>query len=318
MIKYLSLALVILILSGCSTMLGTRKIATPAQNTVAKQEKKVEVVLEKITENEKGKKIQTAALAAGIQHSLNQVTNPPVQVETARTLNERVVSIVGSPHIDEINRIKATVDLLNSEVAEERKKGESLLALRDAEITKLQKEKSELKEKYDDEVENMTKTAEKIATGSDEKQMIINQMSGMFGLNAVFWGIKKFFFSALTFVVVGSVIFIILRLLSTMNPIAGAVFSVFNMVGSVIISLLKALVPKAFEMCNFVSSTSRDKYKGALVKVVDAIQTLREKKEQNSEKSHTLEDVLSCLDREMNDSDKALINEILIEQKWKK
>ena len=142
-------------------MLGTRKIATPAQNTVAKQEKKVEVVLEKITENEKGKKIQTAALAAGIQHSLNQVTNPPVQVETAKVLNERVVSIIGSPHIDEINRIKATVDLLNSEVAEERKKGESLLALRDAEITKLQKEKSELKEKYDDEVENMTETAEK-------------------------------------------------------------------------------------------------------------------------------------------------------------
>lgn len=318
MIKYISLALVILILSGCSTMLGTRKIATPAQNTVAKQEKKVEVVLEKITENEKGKKIQTAALAAGIQHSLNQVTNPPVQVETAKVLNERVVSIIGSPHIDEINRIKATVDLLNSEVAEERKKGESLLALRDAEITKLQKEKSELKEKYDDEVENMTETAEKIAMGSDEKQMIINQMGGMFGLNAVFWGIKKFFFSALTFVIVGSVIFIILRLLSTMNPIAGAVFSVFNMVGSVIVSLLKALVPKAFEMCNFVSSTSRDKYKGALVKVVDAIQTLREKKEQNSEKSYTLEDVLSCLDREMNDSDKALINEILIEQKWKK
>jgi len=82
--------------------------------------------------------------------------------------------------------------------------------------------------------------------------------------------------------------------------------------------LLKALVPKAFEMCNFVSSTSRDKYKGALVKVVDAIQTLREKKEQGSEKSYTLEDVLACLDREMNDGDKALINEILIEQKWKK
>jgi len=318
MIKYLSLALVILILSGCSTTLGTKKIATPAQDAITKQEGKTEVILEKIDKNEKDKKIQTAALSAGIQHSLNQVTNPPVQVETAKTLNERVVSIVGSPHIDEIKRIKATVDLLNSEVAEERKKGESLLTLRDAQIAKLQKEKSELKEKYDDEVENMTATAEKIATSSDEKQMIINQMGGMFGLNAVFWGIKKFFFSALTFVIVGSVVFIILRLLSTMNPIAGAVFSIFNMVGSVIISLLKALVPKAFEMCNFVSSTSRDKYKGALVKVVDAIQTLREKKEQNSEKSYTLEDVLSCLDREMNDSDKALINEILIEQKWKK
>lgn len=318
MSKYFSLALVVLILSGCSATLGTGKQATPAQNTITKQEKKAAAILESIDKNEKGKKVQTAVLSAGIQHSLAQVPNPPVQVETAKSLNERVVSIVGSPHLDEINRVKATVDLLNSQVAEERKKGEALLALRDAQIVKLQKEKVELKEQYDDEVEDMTDAAKKVAKGSDDKQMVIEEMSGMFGLNAVFWGIKKFFFNALTFLIVGAVVFVILRLLSTMNPIAGSIFSVFSMVGSVFVGLLKTLTPKSFEMCNFVSSASRDKYKAALVKIVDAIQTLREKKKQNSEKSYTLEDVLTCLDKEMNDADKSLINEILIEQKWKK
>jgi PBP1b-binding outer membrane lipoprotein LpoB len=53
MIKYLSLALVILILSGCSTTLGTKKIATPAQDAITKQEGKTEVILEKIDKNEK-------------------------------------------------------------------------------------------------------------------------------------------------------------------------------------------------------------------------------------------------------------------------
>jgi len=309
---------ILLILTGCSTLIPIKKQVDVSQRTIAIQEKKVAETTDSIVKNDKNKKIQTSSLSTGIQYSLSQVTNPPVQVVTANALNDRVISIVGSPHLDEIKRIKATVDLLNSEIESERKKGEALLLDRDEIIIKLQKEKSDLKDKYDDEIEDMTNVANKIAKGSDEKQATIEEMGGMFGLNAIFWGVKKFFFSCLTVNIVGVVIFIILRLLSTMNPIAGAVFSVFNMVGSVIVSLLKTLVPKSFEMCNFVSSTNRDKYKGALVKVVDAIQTLREKKNQNSEKSYTLEDVLSCIDREMNDGDKALINEILIEQKWKK
>ncbi len=317
MSKYLCLVLAILILSGCSTTLSSSAPSTTAQNAISKQEKKTAETLKAITENEKNKKIQTSALSVGIQHSLNQVTNPPVQVETAKSLNERVVSIVGSPHLDEIKRIKATVDLLNSQVAEERAKGQALLEKRDAQIAKLQKEKSELKEKYDEEVEDMADKAKEAAKASDAKQTTLDNMSGMFGLNAVFWGIKKFFFNFLTFIIVGGVIFIILRILSTMNPIAGALFSVFNMAASVLVSLLKSLTPKAFEMCNFVSSTSRDKYKKTLTKVVDVIQDLIEKKKHASEKTYTLENVLSRLSEEMNDDEKALINEILIEQKWK-
>ena len=113
--------------------------------------------------NNKGKRIQTSTLAQGIQYSLNQVTNPPIQVDTAKSLNERVVSIVGSPHIDEINRIKATVDLLNSAVEEERKKGLELLAKRDEVINKLQKEKVELNEQYDDQLLQLTSKAKEVA-----------------------------------------------------------------------------------------------------------------------------------------------------------
>ena len=100
-------------LSGCFSTIKPAKQIDDNQKVIAKEEKKVDSTLVEIEKNDKGKKIQTSTLAQGIQHSLNQVTNPPIQVETAKSLNERVVSIVGSPHIDEIKRIKATVDLLN-------------------------------------------------------------------------------------------------------------------------------------------------------------------------------------------------------------
>ena len=101
-----------------------------------------------------------------------------------------MVSIVGSPHIDEINRIKATVDLLNSAVEEERKKGQELLLKRDELINKLQKEKVELNEQYDDQLWELTDKAKEVAKEADQNKAVLDSMSGMFGLNAVFWGLK--------------------------------------------------------------------------------------------------------------------------------
>ena len=246
--KLLFLPFILLILTGCFSTIKPSKQIDDNQKIIAKEEKKVDNTLVDIEKNDKGKKIKTSALAQGIQYSLNQVTNPPIQVDTAKSLNERVVSIVGSPHIDEINRIKATVDLLNSAVEEERKKGLELLAKRDELINKLQKEKVELNEQYDDQLWQLTDKAKEVAKEADQNKAVLDSMSGMFGLNAVFWGLKKFVFSALTAITIFVVVFVILRLLATAHPAAGAVFSIFNMLGSTVISLVKTLSPKAFEM----------------------------------------------------------------------
>ena len=227
--KLVFLPFILLILTGCFSTIKPSKQIDDNQKIIAKEEKKVDNTLVDIEKNDKGKKIQTSALAQGIQYSLNQVTNPPIQVDTAKSLNERVVSIVGSPHIDEINRIKATVDLLNSAVEEERKKGLELLAKRDELINKLQKEKVELNEQYDDQLWQLTDKAKEVAKEADQNKAVLDSMSGMFGLNAVFWGLKKFVFSALTAITIFVVVFVILRLLATVHPAAGAVFSIFNM-----------------------------------------------------------------------------------------
>jgi len=304
-------------LSGClSSKIVPAKQVTTSQEVVAKQEKKVDDTMVEIEKVDKGKRVQTASLSIGIQHSLNKISNAPVQVDTAKALNERVISIVGSPHIDEIKRIKATVDLLNSQVAEERKKGEELLSQRDEIINKLQKEKSELKDKYDDQLWQMTDKAKEVAKEADQNKAVLDSMSGMFGLNAVFWGLKKFFISALTTIVIFVVIFVVLRLLATVHPAAGAAFSIFNMIGSILLSLVKALTPKAFELANFASKDTVNEFKSPLVKIVDVIQELKEKQKESPDRVYPLAEILKRFDKEMDSDEKNLIDGILREQKW--
>jgi len=314
--RQMTVMMFIFLLTGCSSIIKPSKQIDDNQKVIAKEEKKVEATVVEIEKNNKGKRIQTSTLAQGIQYSLNQVTNPPIQVDTAKSLNERVVSIVGSPHIDEINRIKATVDLLNSAVEEERKKGLELLAKRDEVINKLQKEKVELNEQYDDQLLQLTSKAKEVAKEADQNKAVLDSMSGMFGLNAVFWGLKKFIFSALTTITIFIVVFIILRLLATVNPIAAAAFSIFDMIGSLFVSLFKGLTPKAFEMNDFVHKDKVDEFKSPLVKIIDVIQELKEKQKESSDRVYPLTEILKRFDNEMDSHEKDLIKDILKEQKW--
>jgi hypothetical protein len=141
-------------------------------------------------------------------------------------------------------------------------------------------------------------------------------MSGMFGLNAVFWGLKKFIVSALTAILVFVVVFVLLRLLATVHPAAAAAFSIFNMLGSAIISILKALTPKAFEMCNFATKNKVDEFKSPLVKIVDVIQELKVKQKESPDRVYPLNELLKRFEKEMDSDEKDLIDNILREQKW--
>lgn len=302
-------------LMGCSVIKPSKQISNN-QDLLSKQEQKIEATIGEIEKNDKGKKVQTSALSVGIQYSLQNITNPPVEVSTAKSLNDRVLSIIGSPHIDEANRIRATVDLLNSSVAEEREKGEALLAERDLLIAKLQKQNDFLESRYDSELQVINDRAKLIAKQADEKQAVINSMGGFFGLNAVFWGLKKFFVSCFTWIVVFGVIFLILRVLSTVNPIAGVAFSIFNMLGASVIGVIKYLTPKAFELSNFTSSQEYNKMKGTLVKIVDSVQELIVKQKDSPDKAFTIEDALDKFSKEMDRSEKETVKTLLKEQKW--
>lgn len=66
--KFLTLTVFILFLAGCSTAVIPGKQVSVAQDAIAKQEKKIDTTSDELVKNDKGKKIQTAVLAQGIQY----------------------------------------------------------------------------------------------------------------------------------------------------------------------------------------------------------------------------------------------------------
>lgn len=319
----LKLSLLVLFLSfffvgaTCSKVPDSKPVTTE-QKDLEDKKKQAEETLEKIGKKEDLQKAQAAGLAQGVNYSLNQITNPTVEVKTAITLNDRIMSILGSPKMDETKKIKEIVDLLNSRVEDEKKKGESLLESKDKEITKLQKEKEKLQQEYDEQIFELTEQARVAAENADAKQQTLNAMGGWFGLNAVWWGLKKFFFTSLTFIIVFVILFIILRVLSTVNPIAAAAFAFFDMIGSLVVSTFKALTPKAFEMSKLVSAEKFDEYRSPLVKIIDIIQEFKVEQEKEPSKVITIQFILDKFDREMDRTEKELIKSILRKLNWKK
>lgn len=307
----------LIVICGCATIRPGKQV-TKNQDKIAEAEKKVENTLDDLEKNKKGRQIQTSVLAAGAQYSLSKVTNAPIEVDTAQKLTERIVSIQGQPHLDELQKIKQTVDFLNSTLKEERAKGLQLLNERDALIIQLQKEKAELKDKYDLQMWDMNEKSKEVAKKADENLATINSMNSMFGLGAVVYGLKRFFVSCVTILITISVIFIILRLLAATNPIAAGAFSIFNLVGSAIVGVMKGLTPKAFEMTGFVEKGSRDIFKEPLTKIVDVVQEFKEKIKDRPDAMFSLKDILQRFDKDMDESDKDVIEDILVEQKWKR
>jgi len=317
-LSFLVLFLCFFFVGATCSKVPVSKPVTTEQKNLEEKRNQAEETLEKIGKKEDLQKAQAAGLAQGVNYSLNQITNPTVEVKTAITLNDRIMSILGSPKMDETKKIKEIVDLLNSRVEDEKKKGESLLESKDKEITKLQKEKEKFQQEYDKQIFELKEQARVAAENADAKQQTLNEMGGWFGLNAVWWGLKKFFFTSLTFIIVFVILFIILRVLSTVNPIAAAAFAFFDMIGSLVVSTFKTLTPKAFEMSKLVSSEKFNQYRSPLVKIIDIIQEFKKEQEQQPTKVISIQSILEKFDREMDKPEKNLVKEILKELNWEK
>jgi hypothetical protein len=306
---------VVIFLSGCALFSPNTKQNTKNQDKLDKVVQKSETTKTDIAKSEQDKLNQAATFSYGINYSLNQVTNVTQPVATALLLNGRIMSIVGSPQLDEMNKITQIVDLLNSEVTKEKEKGKKLLANKDEEVKELQAANTELKTKYEQQIGDLIAKSKDIARTGDNAQATVNEMSGNFGLNAVWWGLKRFVFTSITAILIFVVVFLLLRIASATNPIAAAVFSVFNVIGSGILQLIKGLTPKAVEISKLVNVEEHNKYKETLDKVVDTIETFKLKCELGN-KQCTLGEVLEELDRVMDQKDKDCIKDILKDQKW--
>jgi hypothetical protein len=263
-----------------------------------------------------GEKLQAVStLAAGTDYSLKSVTNPPVQVKTAIDFNSRILSIAGNPNVDELNKIKQITDLLNSELEKEREKGNRLLKQKDGEILELQNKQKDIQNRYELQIKGLEVQATQVAKKADLLQVTVDEVNSWMGLGGVMYGLKRFVSIGVTGILIFLICFMVLRFLAASNPIAGAIFSIVEHIVAFIINILKGVAPKAVEFSKHIELPKFNRYKNTLDSIVDTIESLKNLQKKTGI-NYTLKDVTDELDRNLNDSEKVLIDELKIVNKY--
>lgn len=278
---------------------------------------KIEKTEKEISQNDKAKIEQISVFAAGTDYSLNKVTNPPTEVVVAKDMNNRVISLSGTPAVDELKRIYKIVDDLTSQLEIERKRGEFELDKKDKEVLRIQKESEALVKEKDSLIKKYMDLASDTAKRADSYKENLDQMDKWFGLGAVWYGIKKFI-KTMTWILLGfGIVYLLLRAFAQTNPAVAAIFSIFEMILSGFIKLIEGLAPRASEFAGNVSGKLFNGYKNTLTKIVDTLELLKEReKTLNGTKQYTISELQSELSKAMDDSDKDRINKIQSELKW--
>lgn len=297
---YLFLLISVVFLTGCKS-LNIEKVLKSKDDLA---QTRVE-----FNKNNEEKLSTIATISSGTEYSLSKLNNPPSEVKTAIDLNNRVINIAGNPNLDELEKIKKTVDLLNSQVDEERERGKRQLQEKDFEIVALQAQRKAIESQYEEKIKGMEAQSLEIAKKADKLQTTVDQVNSWFGLGGVFYGLKRFVTTAFTGICIFLILFTVLRFLSTVNPIAGAIFSIFEHIASYVILIIKGIVPKSIEFSKFTPTARFDNYKDALDTVVDTLENMKNI-QHHGDKNYSLNDVFNELDKNLNDPEKKLIAEL--------
>lgn len=285
----------LLLLSGC----------IPSSNLKKIQDRKdqITIIREEYSENSKNKLNEIATYSAGTDYSLNKIENPQVEVETAIELNNRIINLAGNPNLNDLDKIKETVDLLTSTIQSERLRGQQQLRERDQTILNLQTQLNEINSKYEAQIELLKKEATLVALKADQYEETIDEVNSYMGLGAIWYGLKKFISQGLIIIIIFILVFIALKFAANMNPIAASLFAIFEYLGGYIISIVKGILPNSTACINLVDS----KYKTVLSRYVSLFEKL---KLSNQPNNFTLEEIFKTFSSELNREDKNLITEI--------
>jgi hypothetical protein len=311
-------ALVVITIVGCSSILKSNEgVFGKAQKADDALDAKIRLVENaQAQKNEERLSHIGAWSKGGVEHSLAKVTNAPPEVVVAKEMNERVEALAGNPDFKEVQAIEVIVDNLLSKVDATKLAGEKALAVKDKEINKLQTTIKQLDSQREDEIAKAFAQADLNAQKADQYQATLNQMDKFFGLGAVFYGLKRFVVSSMWVLGIGSVLFLILRVFASSNPIAGAVFEIFSRVGSWVINIVEMVLPKAAEKAGHIAIKIADGYKSALTKVVDGIQ-MAKSKATAAGKPASLQDALDEAEKTMTAEEKDIIEELKKALNWK-
>jgi bacterioferritin (cytochrome b1) len=302
------IAIGLLSLTSCAVFTNKGKAAKAEEESRTN----IDNVENKISSNISDKLDEVGVLAYGTDIALSKVDEPTVEVEVAKDMNKRVMSLSGSPSLEKMKEMQDTIDKLTSDLDIERDAGKTKLNIKDAEITKLQTETKFLTQARDAEIRKYMGIAQQAAANADAYKSELDKLDSFMGLGAIWYGLKKFVVRSMWILGIGSILFMVLRLASMSNPIAASIFSIFNVIGSWVVNGIKLLVPKALEFAGNTATSVFNAYRGTMYKLIDSIQTLKEQQRKNgdSNKKFTLDELMDELTKTMSDDDKSRIVEI--------
>jgi hypothetical protein len=310
---YLSFILGIsLLITGCSVF----KHSGDSSKLEEKNRAKIVNVDGQIKNNTSQKLDTIAQLAYGTDYALSKVNEPPREVTVARNMNQRIVSLTGSPTIEKIKEMQQMIDKLTAQLAIERDRGEKALNEKDEQINLLQSQAKNLDVLKDSEIRKYIQAAQEMAANADAYKAELNKMDQFMGLGAVWYGVKKFVVNSMWILGIGGVLFIILRIASFSNPLAASIFSIFSTIGSWFIKAIEFAIPKAVQTAGHVAENVFNVYKSTLSKIVDGIQLVKDRSLTTGEKPN-IEDVLNEVAKSMNTEEKEIVDEIKKALHWK-
>ena len=313
-------AIVLTILVGCSSLLDNNEgVFGKAQATNQKADTKIRVVENQQAQANEDKLAHIGAWSqGGVEHALNQITNDvPKEVVVAKEMNARVEALAGKPDFKEVELIKGIVDDLLSQVQTTRVEGEKALAQKDKEIAAIQAQDKQLDAQRENEIAAALLQSDANAKVADQYKATLNDMDKWGGLGAVWYGLHKFVVRMAWVLGIGGVLFFILRILASSNPIAGAIFNIFEQMGSWVVNTISLILPKALSIAGNVTTEVYNGTKSALTSIVDSVETVK-LQQAASGKPATIQDLLDAAEATMTPADKAQIEKIKLQLGWVK
>lgn len=312
-------ALVLISIVGCKTLLDNNQgVFGKAQETHQKADTQIRLVENKQAQSDEDKLAHIGAWSqGGVEYSLDKLTNNIPEVKVAKEMNARVEALAGKPDFKEVEAIKGIVDDLLSQVEKTRISGEKALADKDKQIAKIQDDDKKLDAQRETEIAGALQQADENAKVADQYKATLNDMDKWGGLGAIWYGLHKFVVRMAWVLGIGSGLFILLRLLASANPIAGAIFNIFEQMGSWAIHTIALIFPKALSIAGNVTTGVYNEAKSALTSIVDSVETVKIQSAASG-KPATIEDLLETAELSMSPADKILIDNIKLKLGWVK
>src|ERR1039458_3563775 len=252
-LNVLVISVSLILLTGCRGLLSKNEgVLGKSSKNIAAATENVRSIDTKLAETDQDRLTHTGAWSKGVEYSLDKSTNTEDKaISTAKVINTRVEELANKPDLNELKQVYKIIDSFLTNAVEGKK----------------------LKKK--DAIKEYADIAESNAAKADQYQATLKQLDSGWGLSAVWYGLKKFATHIAWIFGIGTVLFIILRVLATTNPIASALFGIFDQIGSWFIHTIAALAPKALAVSKLVEQKVVDDYKVVVTKLVDTVEQLK-------------------------------------------